>query len=115
MGLLDGSKTKAIFAALAAAATAFQVASADGVFTGTEVGEMLGAFLLGLGLVFAVPFANYAKPIAATATAVLAALITGIENGGGIDGNEWYAIIGIIFAAIGTYSFPNATRSTVTN
>lgn len=114
MGLLDGGKTKAIFAALAAAGTAFTAASADGVLTGTEVGEIIGAFLVGLAIVFAIPFQNYLKPIAATLTSVAAALVVAIENGGGIDGNEWYAIVGIIFAAIGTYSFPNATRSTVT-
>lgn len=111
MGLLSGLNTKAILGAFGAAGTAALAAQADGVITGNEVGLVIGALLAGFGLTFLVPFAKYLKAITATAVAVAGSLAVALENGGGIDQNEWYAVIAIVATAVATFSAPNASTS----
>lgn len=110
MALLDGSFSKAIFAAIAAATVAYQTGVADGVLDGGDIGTIVAAFLVGLGLTAVVPFQNYLKPIAATVVTVATFLATAVS--GGIDSNEAYALVAIIVGAVGTYVFPNAKAST---
>ncbi len=111
MGLFSGLNTKSILAGLAAAGTAAYTAQADGVLTGTEVGLVIGALLAGFGLTFLVPYAKYAKAITATFVTLVGALSVAIQNGGGIDGNEWYGLVAIIATAVATFQSPDSTTS----
>lgn len=107
MGLFSGMNTKAIIAALGAAATALYTAMSDGVLEGFEVGAVAGAFLAALGLVWVVPFERYAKVITATVVTLAGALVTSLEDGV-ISGNEWYALVAIVATAVATFQSPNA-------
>lgn len=110
MALLSGTFSKELFAAIAAATVAYQTGSADGVLDGTDIGVVITAFLVGLGFTAVAPFAKYLKPITATVVTLATFLATAVS--GGIDGNEWYAIVAIVFGALGTFVFPNARATT---
>lgn len=56
--LFSSKALKAWVAAVSAGAAAFTQAVADGVINGTEVGVVIGAVLVALGLVYRVPNAK---------------------------------------------------------
>jgi hypothetical protein len=115
MGLFSGMNTKAIIGALGAAGSALVVAQEDGILTGTEIGMVVGAFLAGFGLTWAIPFAYFkaAKAVTATFVALAGSVAVALENDGAISGDEWYVLIGIIATAVAAYSAPNAPSSLV--
>lgn len=115
MGLFSGMNTKAILGALGAAGSALMVAQEDGVITGTEVGMVIGALLAGFGLTWAIPFGYFkaAKAVTAAGVALVGAIAVALENDGAISGAEWYALLGVLAAAITAWSAPNAPSTIV--
>lgn len=110
MKLFSGVFSKELFAAIAAATVAYQSGVADGVLSGGDIGAIVAAFLVGLGVTAVVPFQKYLKPIAATTVTAATFLATAVS--GGIDANEWYGLAAIFFTALGAFVFPNASAST---